>query len=89
MIEAMLLALAFAVMPPSAPPGANDASVGETATVVLRREAGAVEPLVNQARQGVLKATADLPPSTLNFSSDEAKKTYISEAAAGSRHPRL
>ena len=82
MIEAMLLVLAFAVMPP----GATDESVGETATLVLRREACVLEPLVtSKLAKQFLKATADLPaiaPRKLFL--DEAKKTYITEAAAGS-----
>jgi SAM-dependent methyltransferase len=80
----LVLRLGLSSTPPSlagtGPPAAETAALG------LRREAKALEPLVvSPLARDFLKATAELPaiaPRRLFF--DEAKKTYLTEAAASS-----
>src|ERR1700677_4825297 len=82
----IFLALGLGLMTSSSSLGVTDPPAGGAATAVLRREAEALEPLVAfKLARDFLKATRSLPavaPRKLFL--DEAKKTYMTESAAGS-----
>jgi SAM-dependent methyltransferase len=86
MIDVILIAFGLGLISSSPPALVTDPPAGETATAVLRREAKALEPLVtSRLANNFLRATADLPAiAARKLFLDEAKTTYLTEAAAGS-----
>jgi SAM-dependent methyltransferase len=82
----VFLALGLGLMTSSSSLGVTDPPAGESATAILRREAEALEPLVSsKLAKEFLKATPSLPAiSPRKLFLDEARKTYLTESAAGS-----
>jgi SAM-dependent methyltransferase len=85
MMGMILMALGIGIGCSSPIPPETEQPAAETATGLLRREAEALEPLVSsRLARSFLRATPSLPsiaPRKLYL--DEAKKTYLNEAAAG------